>query len=493
METGIRGYLLNQPAYNCDFFTVYNAEHSILKGQNLRITVIADEFAKDSDIRSAFNQSAFRLSFIEHNHIIKNTDMIEENGLLAILSEYGVYKDINSYLVKVGVDEYVSLFENILDAVEYLVSRSIYIIDLRPENLLVDDSGIVKIANTGIANILLKTNNPETLNKLDATLLFTAPEVRKKEHGPGEKSVIYTCATLFKYLFGLQNVEFNSDAESFEMVPEYLRDVISKGVNQNPNLRYTGFKEFKTEFSRRMYANATPCENVEMEFKSPASNPVYEVRTENYVNPPTGKLKEKVEKVIEIKPPKIEPQQEPQKQPTEGTNKSLNYYDLLKEIELEKVQKAAQQQQAQQKQKHHRPTSQNNVNNFAPEKGFHNENKTGNNSSYNQPSKGQSVQNNQPDRPRVNPRVNSQPKVNTTNVLALGIIGIVFSFILPFVGFVLAIIGFAQVPKNKRKVRALNREFLSSEKSSQTIGTLLCVLALVISIIRMVLFVIRLF
>lgn len=87
METSVRGYLLKEIVQKNRLFTVYNAEHAVLTGQKLRITIINELFANDPDIKSAFEQSIFKLAFAEHDNIVENIDMLEENHKLAILSK----------------------------------------------------------------------------------------------------------------------------------------------------------------------------------------------------------------------------------------------------------------------------------------------------------------------------------------------------------------------------------------------------------------------
>ena len=67
-----------------------------------------------------------------------------------------------------------------------------------------------------------------------------------------------------------------------------------------------------------------------------------------------------------------------------------------------------------------------------------------------------------------------------------------FSFALPLVGFILAIIGLSQLPKQKQKLVAIKRDFSQSEKTNRTIGTIFSIIALLVSIIRMLIFVVNL-
>lgn len=74
--------------------------------------------------------------------------------------------------------------------------------------------------------------------------------------------------------------------------------------------------------------------------------------------------------------------------------------------------------------------------------------------------------------------------VNTTSVVVLGVLSIIFSFISPFFGLGLAIFGFRSAAKNKAKAKLLGRRLLSNELNTQSIGFVFCVIGLLISIVK---------
>jgi serine/threonine protein kinase len=226
METSIRGYSLKEIVQSNDFYSVYNAEHAILKGQELRITVLRKEIADDSKIRSAFNQSIFKLAFVEHPNIARNIDMLEENDKLVVLSEKEDYTPLQDFVFNYSVDTKLTICQKVLNAVIYLNSRNIYVTDLKPDCVLIDHERQPKIINAGLINIFFNTDNEDISNSLQTHLSFSAPEILDNPKNISEKSDVYTCALFIKYVFG--NGDLFDDHHDLSDTPIYLNNIISK-------------------------------------------------------------------------------------------------------------------------------------------------------------------------------------------------------------------------------------------------------------------------
>jgi serine/threonine protein kinase len=112
----------------------------VLNGQQLRITVINNYFSDIREIRSEFNASAFRLGFAEHPYIIRNIDMIEENDVLAILSEDIPLRNSSSFVNSLTRDEKMEFVLKIMEALIYLNDRKIFHLSPEPEDILIDEN-----------------------------------------------------------------------------------------------------------------------------------------------------------------------------------------------------------------------------------------------------------------------------------------------------------------------------------------------------------------
>ncbi len=477
METMVRGYLLNQIDYKNKYFTVYNAEHSILKGQKLRITLINKEFAIMPKIRSAFNQNTFRLSFAEHKNLIKIIDIVEENDSLAILSEYGNYFPFIDYIKNCSVKEKQKFCLDIFNLVEYLHSRNIFVTDFRPDNFLVNNDSII-LSNIGIANIILKIEDEKKYNDLVNDLNFTAPEILEKERESGVVPDIYSFSKLIDFIFTNTNI-YDSK----------LDKILSKASSIKPQDRYLNLKQFHTDIQNLF--NGKINENIDI--NETFFNKNTKVEDINIVIDQEVKIGQNLSTSEPISNnPKETTHQNHLKNTQRDKNSSISshksYYEILADIEAEKKEEANRSKTTVQTKTNHKVHNsskntkrniQTNTNNKSPkESNDHSStSKTKNKNGYNR---------------QQNTSLPPQDKINTAGPLVLGIIGFIFAFAVPFIGFILSIVGLSRAKKNNRKVKLQIRKFTSSERGSQTIGILFCIVSLIISITKMIIYVINL-
>ncbi|MBN2778644.1 MAG: protein kinase [Bacteroidales bacterium] len=534
METSIRGYSLKEIVQSNDFYSVYNAEHAILKGQELRITVLRKEIADDSKIRSAFNQSIFKLAFVEHPNIARNIDMLEENDKLVVLSEKEDYTHLQDFVFKYSVDTKLTICEKVLNAVIYLNSRNIYVTVLNPDCVMINHERQPKMINAGLINIFMNTDNEEIINSLKNYLSFSAPEIKDNPKNIGEKSDVYTCSLFTKFIFG--NGDLIDDHHDLSNVPIYLHNIISKGLSENPNMRYKNVSDFLKNLASAVCANTQISGSYISDSEiQPEINVSHDVISgmpeidEIKTNKIDFNIEEEVNNIDipEAPLPLVEKVAESDNKPN-GASKSMNYYDVLAAIEAEKNEQIKPEMQkksspiaeqqvrsssyvpkadpesksgkiAAKKEENRAQQQQSQSYNKPPQPEVNNSYQTRTqqqSQSYNQPPQQSSNVNYQTrSQQQQNTYSQHQPpavSVNTAGIVVLGFLGIVFSFALPLVGFILAIIGLSQLPKQKQKLLKVKRDFSQSEKTNRAIGTIFSIIALLVSVIRMLIFVVNL-
>lgn len=432
MEKVIRGYLLKNPISSNPFFSVYQAEHSVLAGQALRVTLFSEELTGIEEVKSAFNQAAFRLSFAEHNYIVKNIDLIEENNDFAILSENPVLRPIYDLIYTLNTEETAVFIENIFDALIYLNDRNIYHASLGPDSIFIDNENNPRIVNYGFAEILLKVNEPELREKVMEFLVFAAPELSQSKNSINAKSEVYSCGKFLEFIYkSLQNTEINPN----------LNLIIQKCLFAEPEKRYRSVKDLLSDFKRHQETKFAIKNETFVGFKS--SSPSYKF---NSANSATNLGNQ---------------QQKPNsgKTTTEQQKNGNTAYSFVEEQEKQKQTQNNTNRQGQSQQ------NQNNSTNKQQQSGFQNQNRDSSNT--NNPLSGdKNIPNN---------------KIKTTDVVIFGVLSMFFSFMVPFLGVILAFIGFSRASSNKKKVKSFGRAFIAAESNPQTVGIVLCILSLIIS------------
>ena len=116
-------------------------------------------------------------------------------------------------------DLVLRLIRQIIDALEYIESRSVIHRDLKPENIFLDAENNVKIGDFGLA---ISENSAKSNKNAVGILIYLAPEVRPPEHGKfrpnySHLSDIYSLGII---CFEMVHEPFGSDFERYTVIGE---------------------------------------------------------------------------------------------------------------------------------------------------------------------------------------------------------------------------------------------------------------------------------
>lgn len=179
------------------------------------------------------------LKNLEHNNIIKTHDLIQNNSRdeSYLLLEYFEGKDLNKFIEdkkEVGLEESITIINQIVSAIHYLHSNGIAHRDLKPENILINEDLKVKLIDFNISKQKKVSRSETDLTKKFSRVFFTqicsplyaAPELKK--------SCLYTESIdiwgigiiMFTLLYGnIQQYKTSVSDESIES-HELLNEVI---------------------------------------------------------------------------------------------------------------------------------------------------------------------------------------------------------------------------------------------------------------------------
>lgn len=103
--------------------------------------------------REKFKKEARRLHNLHNEHIVHVYDLFEENGTAYYIMDYVDGENLNERLKRtnkpLNEEEVLNLLPQILDALNTAHSNGILHLDLKPANIMVDKTGIVKLIDFG--------------------------------------------------------------------------------------------------------------------------------------------------------------------------------------------------------------------------------------------------------------------------------------------------------------------------------------------------------
>lgn len=238
---------------------VYLAYDTILD-RNVAVKVLRGDLSNDEKFVRRFQREALAASSLSHPNIVEVYDVGEDNGEYYIVMEYIEGKHLKNLLKKRGkltLSEAVDIMLQITDGMaaahdSYIIHR-----DIKPQNIMILENGLVKITDFGIAMAMNATQLTQT-NSVMGSVHYLPPE-QASGQGSTLQSDIYSMGiVMYELLTG--ELPFKGDnaveialkhlkepipdiREKLPNVPNSIYNIIKKATAKNPKNRYNDARE----------------------------------------------------------------------------------------------------------------------------------------------------------------------------------------------------------------------------------------------------------
>ena len=160
------------------------------------------------------------------------------------------------------LNDKLSVFIKICDAIAFAHSKDILHLDLKPENVQIGEYGEVLVIDWGLAFHVFDESLQKDKRKLCGTPGFIAPELKKKvDFSPDRRCDIYSLGVMFRCLLTLSGPLDKSFYLTPENVPSSLIAIAEKAMHQDPELRYQSVNQLSNDLKRHMSGFATIAED----------------------------------------------------------------------------------------------------------------------------------------------------------------------------------------------------------------------------------------
>lgn len=168
--------------------------------KEVAVKVLRDEYKDDQVFVQRFEREALAVSRMTHPNIVNLLDVgVEEDGTRYLVIEYVSGKTLKQYIKESGAmrpEIAAQIIMRVLAAVGHAHANGVIHRDIKPQNILIDREGIVKVADFGIARIA----NVQTMHQDTETVMgsvhYFSPE-QAKGAAVDEKSDLYSVGVVF--------------------------------------------------------------------------------------------------------------------------------------------------------------------------------------------------------------------------------------------------------------------------------------------------------
>ena len=253
---------------------VYLANDLILD-RLVAIKVLRLDFRQNDDAMRRFRREALSATQLTHPNIVGVYDVGQSQEMNYIVMEYVEGTDLKDYVRQRGAlhpIEAVRIMMQIVSAIAAAHQNRIIHRDIKPQNILIDREGNVKITDFGIAVALSDTSLTQT-NTLLGSVHYLSPEQARGGMATIQTDIYALGIVLYELLTG--KVPFDGESavsialKHFQeplppvinpsvMIPQSLENIVLKATAKDPMNRYRScyemFQDLKTCLdSTRLY------------------------------------------------------------------------------------------------------------------------------------------------------------------------------------------------------------------------------------------------
>ena len=211
---------------------VYLANDTILD-RKVAVKVLRGDLSSDDRFIRRFQREALSVSNLSHPNIVEVYDVGEEDGQYYIVMEFIDGKTLKQLLKKRGsltLTEVIDIMTQLTDGIAHAHESYIIHRDIKPQNIMIEDDGKIKITDFGIAMALNATQLTQT-NSVMGSIYYLPPEQASGKTAT-VKSDIYSLGILmYELLTG--TVPFRGD-NAVEIAIKHMNDKIPSIRKQNP-------------------------------------------------------------------------------------------------------------------------------------------------------------------------------------------------------------------------------------------------------------------
>jgi len=239
--------------------TVYKAKDNVLN-RFVAVKVLKNEFLNDEEFIKRFRSESLAYASLSHPNIVSIFDVGEYKGQYYIVMEYingKTLKEIIKENKRLSSKDATTIAIQVCRALEHAHRKGIIHRDIKPQNILIDEDGIVKVADFGIARAV-STGTIINTNITIGSVHYFSPEQARGGFVDNKSDIYSLGVVLYEMVTG--NLPFDGDTPiSIALkhlqeepkrpsyynidIPKSLENIIMKAMQKDQTQRYQTVSE----------------------------------------------------------------------------------------------------------------------------------------------------------------------------------------------------------------------------------------------------------
>lgn len=236
--------------------------HDIILNRDVAIKILRYDFSNEEDLHRRFQREALSATSLTHPNIVTVFDVGDDEDMHYIVMEYIKGKTLKQYIQEfspLSAARSVHIMKQLTSAMAHAHENGIIHRDIKPQNILMDEEGNVKITDFGIATSLGATSYTQT-NTVIGTVHYLSPEQARGGVATMKSDIYALGIVLYELLTGelpfsgesavsialkhLQS-ETPSVREFDASIPQSVENIVLKATAKDANHRYNSAEEME--------------------------------------------------------------------------------------------------------------------------------------------------------------------------------------------------------------------------------------------------------
>nr|WP_106784116.1 Stk1 family PASTA domain-containing Ser/Thr kinase [Lysinibacillus timonensis] len=259
--------------------------HDIILNRDVAVKVLRYDSSNEEEFHRRFQREAQSATSLMHPNIVSIYDVGSDEDMHYIVMEY-----INGKTLKQYINEFsplsparsVHIMKQLTSAIAHAHENHIIHRDIKPQNILVNEDGDVKITDFGISTTLSATSFTKT-NSVLGTVHYLSPEQARGGNATKKSDIYALGIVLYELLTGelpfsgesavsiaLKHLQSETPSvRAFDAsIPQSLENVVLKATAKNPAHRYHSVEEMEEDLDTAL----SPTRVNEAKFVPPIDN-----------------------------------------------------------------------------------------------------------------------------------------------------------------------------------------------------------------------------
>ncbi|MCD4837308.1 Stk1 family PASTA domain-containing Ser/Thr kinase [Neobacillus sedimentimangrovi] len=240
--------------------------HDMILDRDVAVKMLRMDFANDEEFIRRFRREAQSATSLAHPNIVNIYDVGEENDLYYIVMEYVDGQTLKQYIQQnspLRVEKALEIMKELASAISHAHQNQIIHRDIKPQNILIDHNGNVKITDFGIAMALSATTITQT-NSVLGSVHYLSPEQARGGMATRKSDIYSLGIVMFELLTGrlpfsgesavsIALKHLQSETPSVRRwnpnIPQSVENIVLKATAKDPFHRYNSVEEMEEDLS----------------------------------------------------------------------------------------------------------------------------------------------------------------------------------------------------------------------------------------------------